>query len=1511
MDNIREYIVDQVMQNHLDKKQGARFLQELDERPASKAKDIAVIGMAGRFPKADSLAAFWDLLVNGEDCIGPYPMDRRQYVNPYVAGELGVAADQIEYYDGGYLSHIFDFDAEAFHIAPGEAKLIDPQQRILLQETEKALQDAGYTKEQVNGSCTGVYIGCSQSDYGRLIPVTEPSAVAGNLASVLASRISYFYNFTGPSLVIDTSCSSSLVALAQACRDLYEGRIHMAVVGGVNLNLFPVKLDTYGLRTEAPDYRCKAFDESADGIGSGEGCGVVILKSMTSAKAQNDHIYAVVKGAAVNSDGKTSGITAPNPLAQQNLIMSAWKDAGIRPDDVTYIEAHGTGTPIGDPIEIQGIDGAFKQCASPNHRCAVGSVKTNIGHLDSAAGIASFIKTALMLHNGFLPKSLHFRRFSPLVDASTLSIRVQTKGEPWRTQSGRLIAGVSAFGLSGTNCHVVLENIADNGAPTPLAVPLSRSDSRRPREIVYNYIPRSATEKKEAPVEGYSAFADTLRFGESIMQTSGAAGNVEKQDMLDRYAVSLIVEYLQSQGLELDHPRTMEDIRKKAAVTEQYRRLFDYMLGVLIQRHIAVSDQETVCLSAEYRHVPAQELLESAVRQLPDNHGEFLLLRHCMEAYPEILSGKTNALRVLYPKGNNDLIHQYVRDHHPLADSVQLVGKRAVAQYIDRMKNQPLKILEIGAGAGIFTQQVLPLLAGLDLEYHFTDISNGYLVDARERFREYPFVQYHLLDINEEPAAPLAGSMDLVIGLNVVHTVADVTAALRNIGDYLRKDGMLFLVEDVNDAVWTTLVWGLTDGWWTFHDLSLRQCSPLMSIEKWKRALSEAGFTDAVSLPSDQRLFPEVDNALIAAQKSAAYDPRRDLHDAVWLETPLKKSAADALEGRWLIFHTNGDIGRCVDDLLMHRGVDTIAVEPAAAYEEVAPKRKYRVRPNNALDIGRLLVDLCLDKEPVTGILYMWGLENGRDDAQVWTDSLLGFYHLVREISRLQNRLIPVTLVTDRAMHVLDSDTDIQPEKAALWGFSRVVSQEYPLLQCGCMDIETHKDSLYAARAIVEEAAVPISERVYSVAYRGQKRLVQHIVPPSAQESPDGYWVRDEDVILLAGGMGYVGLHLCLTIASAVRHPTFILVGRTTLPGREEWPSLLETLPQDAKLRYQIEAIQAIEQRGAVVVAMAGDVTDKEALSDICALVRREYGRIDGVFNCVMQVYRKRVSELTANELYTAVSAKIQSVINLDEVTGEDALRYFVMLSSVSSVFGGAGRSDCAAANMVQDVYTYVRRRRRANQYTLALSLPGLAQDKPDSEEPFPIMSAAELDAAFRRIMVLRSPFILFEHLEEQRLTRLQSLLRVPIDFTASSLSAQPVPPAHNEVGGAAESAQAPAGAGYSDNIPEEIRRIWLAVLGYGDVDENEDFFNVGGDSLMAIKLLDGIKETFGLDLDVSVIFTYPSLRSFTDYVMQQLAPNSASASRGDDLSDLLDLVQTGTVSVDLAIQRLSDQKDE
>ena len=1518
MDNIREYIVDQVLQNHLDKKQGARYLQELDDRSASIVKDIAVIGMAGRFPKAESLAAFWDLLVNGEDCIGPYPMDRQRYVNPYVAGELGIAADQIEYYDGGYLSRIFDFDAESFHIAPGEAKVIDPQQRILLQEAAKALLDAGYTREQVNGSSTGVYIGCSQSDYGRLIPVTEPSAVAGNLASILASRISYFYNFTGPSLVIDTSCSSSLVALVQACRDLYEGRIHMAVVGGVNLNLFPVKLDTYGVRTEAPDCRCKAFDEMADGIGSGEGCGVVILKTLTLAKAQNNRIYAVVKGASVNNDGKTSGITVPNPIAQQNLIMSAWKDAGIRPDDVSYIEAHGTGTPIGDPIEIQGIDGAFKQCAARNHRCAVGSVKTNIGHLDSASGIASFIKTALMLHNRFLPKSLHFHRFSPLVDTDALSLYIQTEGEPWRTQSGRLIAGVSAFGLSGTNCHVVLENIADNGTPTQREIPVSGADSRRPLEIVYDYTPHgtacrlnSTAEGEKTPIGGYSAFADTLRFGESIMQTSRVTGNVEKQDLLDRYAVSLIVEYLQSQGIVLEYPCTMEDIRKQAAVTEQYRRLFDYMVGVLIQRHIVVSDRDTICLSTDYRHTPAQELLESAVRQLPDDHGEFLLLRYCLEAYPEILSGKTNALRVLYPKGNNDLIHQYVRDHHPLADSIQLVGKQAVAQYVNRMKNRPLKILEIGAGAGIFTQQVLPLLVGLDVEYYFTDISNGYLVDARERFRKYPFVQYHVLDINEKPAISLAGSMDLVIGLNVVHTVADVTTALSNIGDYLQKDGMLVLVEDVSDAVWTTLVWGLTDGWWTFHDVSLRHCSPLMSIEKWKKALSDSGYTDAVSLPSDQRLFPEVDNALIAARKSDAYDPWKDLHDAVWLETPLKKSTTYALDGRWIVFRTNGDIGRCVDNLLMNRGVDTIAVEPAAVYEEVVPQRQYRVRPNNALDMGHLLAGLCLDKKPVSGILYMWGLENGHEDTQTWSDSLLGFYHLVREISHLQNRLIPVTLVTDRAVHALDTDTGIQPEKAALWGFSRVVSQEYPLLQCGCMDVETHIDSISAARVIVEEAAVPISERAYTVAYRGQTRLVQHIVPLSAQESTDGSWVRDGDVILLAGGMGYVGLHLCLTIASAVRNPTFILVGRTMLPRREEWPSLLETLPQNEKLRYQIEAIQAIEQRGAAVVTMVGDVTDKETLSDICELVRRKYGRINGVLNCVMQVYRKSVSELTAGELYTAVSAKIQSVMNLDEVTEEDAPRFFVMLSSVSSVFGGAGRSDCAAANMVQDVYTYVRRRRRADQYTLALSLPGLAQDKPDLEEPFPIMSAAEFDAAFRRIMVLRNPFILFEDLEEQRLTRLQSLLRVPIDFRASATCARPVSPALTESDGAAKSEQAPVGTGYSDKIPEKIRRIWLEVLGYSDIDENEDFFNVGGDSLMAIKLLDSIKDTFGLDLDVSVIFTYPSLHSFTDYVKQQFAPQIVPSSCVDELADLLDLVQTGTMSVDLAVQRLSDKKDE
>lgn len=412
-----------------------------------KDSDIAVIGMACKYAMAEDYEVFWANLCNGVDAVRELPNMRRY--NAGIRTEREVKA--------AYLERIDEFDPRYFHISPGEAKVMDPQQRIFLQVVTQALQDAGYSKEQMYGTNTGVYIGARESEYANIVQQTDPITISGNLSSLVAGRISYVYNLTGPSMVIDTACSSSLLAVHQAIQGLLVGDCDMAIAGGINLYLKMADENIFEAGIASPKGKTRAFDESADGTGGGEGAGAVLLKPMRQAILDGDHIYAVIKGSAVNSDGHSNGITAPNSKAQTDLIIKAWKQAGITPESVSYIETHGTGTRLGDPIEVEGITNAFRQFTKRKQFCAIGSVKSNVGHLDMAAGIAGFIKTVLVVSRKVIPPSLHFLEPNSHIDFIDSPVYVNVELSKCSSNGGKMRAGVSSFGLSGTNCHIVLE----------------------------------------------------------------------------------------------------------------------------------------------------------------------------------------------------------------------------------------------------------------------------------------------------------------------------------------------------------------------------------------------------------------------------------------------------------------------------------------------------------------------------------------------------------------------------------------------------------------------------------------------------------------------------------------------------------------------------------------------------------------------------------------------------------------------------------------------------------------------------------------------------------------------------------------------------------------------------------------------------------------------------------------------------------------------------------------------
>jgi acyl transferase domain-containing protein/NADP-dependent 3-hydroxy acid dehydrogenase YdfG len=453
-------------------------LEEMQAKVArlegARTEPLAVIGLGCRFPGgAVDPAAFWRLLRDGVDAVTEVPRDRWD-VDAYYDRDVSTPGRTATRW-GAFIEHVDRFDAAFFGISPREAIAMDPQHRLLLEVTWEALESAGQAPDRLGGSRTGVYVGIASGDYAqRLLAAADSGRLdayyaSGNAHSMAAGRLSYLLGLQGPSLTVDTACSSSLVAVHLACQSLRSGECRMAVAGGVHLTLSPENTIAFSkARMLAADGRCKTFDAAADGFSEGEGCGIVVLKRLSDALADGDRVLAVVRGSAVNQDGPSAGLTAPSGPAQEAVIREALANGGVAPEDVAYVEAHGTGTSLGDPIEIRAIASVLAAHRSPERRLLLGSVKTNVGHLEAAAGVAGLIKVVLALQHGEIPPHLHFRTPNPHVAWSELAVDVVGTARPWPVAPR--VAGLSSFGFSGTNAHVILE-AATAAAPVTPSLP--------------------------------------------------------------------------------------------------------------------------------------------------------------------------------------------------------------------------------------------------------------------------------------------------------------------------------------------------------------------------------------------------------------------------------------------------------------------------------------------------------------------------------------------------------------------------------------------------------------------------------------------------------------------------------------------------------------------------------------------------------------------------------------------------------------------------------------------------------------------------------------------------------------------------------------------------------------------------------------------------------------------------------------------------------------------------------
>ncbi|ADO72990.1 Putative type I polyketide synthase [Stigmatella aurantiaca DW4/3-1] len=517
-----------------------RAKEQLEANERQRTEPIAVVGLACRFPGgANDLEGYWRLLERGVDAVREIPPGRVP-ADPAFPQTVSSAA---------LLDDVERFDAEFFGISAREAERLDPQQRLLLEVTWEALEVAGHAPNGLSGSRTGVYVGIGSPDYLRRILRCNPSDIdgqsfTGSLASVAAGRLAYILGLQGPCMAIDTACSSSLVALHQACMSLRNGESDLALAGGVNLILSPESSYVLGqLKALSPDGRCKTFDARANGYVRGEGCGMVVLKRLTDAQRDGDHIWALVRGSAINQDGRSAGLTAPNLLAQQALLRQALRNARVEPEQIGYVETHGTGTPLGDPIEIEALTAVLGKPRADGSACVLGAVKTNIGHLEAAAGVASLIKAILAFKHQAIPPNLHFRALNPRITLTGTPFVMSDGRQPWRAGSKPRLAEISSFGISGTNAAVILE---EPPAPAPATVSSDRTHhvltlSARSPQALGHVVANAAKHLRTAEPASLRDFCFTSRSGRAhfAYRAAFAASSVEQlQGMLDEWVAN-------------------------------------------------------------------------------------------------------------------------------------------------------------------------------------------------------------------------------------------------------------------------------------------------------------------------------------------------------------------------------------------------------------------------------------------------------------------------------------------------------------------------------------------------------------------------------------------------------------------------------------------------------------------------------------------------------------------------------------------------------------------------------------------------------------------------------------------------------------------------------------------------------------------------------------------------------------------------------------------------------------
>ncbi|WP_079094290.1 phthiocerol type I polyketide synthase PpsB [Mycobacterium tuberculosis] len=1462
------------------------------------AEPVAVVGIGCRFPgDVDGPESFWDFLVAGRNAISTVPADRWDAEAFYHPDPLTPGRMTTKW--GGFVPDVAGFDAEFFGITPREAAAMDPQQRMLLEVAWEALEHAGIPPDSLGGTRTAVMMGVYFNEYQSMLAASPQNVDAysgtGNAHSITVGRISYLLGLRGPAVAVDTACSSSLVAVHLACQSLRLRETDLALAGGVSITLRPetqIAISAWGLLS--PQGRCAAFDAAADGFVRGEGAGVVVLKRLTDAVRDGDQVLAVVRGSAVNQDGRSNGVTAPNTAAQCDVIADALRSGDVAPDSVNYVEAHGTGTVLGDPIEFEALAATY---GHGGDACALGAVKTNIGHLEAAAGIAGFIKATLAVQRATIPPNLHFSQWNPAIDAASTRFFVPTQNSPWPTAEGPRRAAVSSFGLGGTNAHVIIEQGSelapvseggeDTGVSTLVVTGKTAQRMAATAQVLADWMEGPGAEVAVADVahtvnhhRARQATFGTVVARDRAQAIAGlralaagqhAPGVVSHQDGSPGPGTVFVYSGRGSQWAGMGRQLLADEPAFAAAVAE-LEPVFVEQAGFSLRDVIATGKElvgiEQIQLGLIGMQLTLTELWRSYGVQ-PD-----LVIGHSMgEVAAAVVAG------ALTPAEGLRVTATRARLMAPLSGQggMALLGLDAAAtealiadypQVTVGIYNSPRQTVIAGP-----TEQIDELIARVRAQNRFASRVNievaphNPAMDALQ-----PAMRSELADLT--PRTPTIGIISTTYADLHTQPVFDAEHWATNMRNPVRFQQAIASAGSGADGAYHTfieisahplLTQAIAD---TLEDAHrpTKSAAKYLSIGTLQRDADDT-VTFRTNLYTADIAHPPHTCPPPEPHPTIPTTPWQHTHH--WIATTHPSTAApeDPGSNKVVVNGQSTSESRALEDWCHQLAWP---IRPAVSADPPSTAAWLVVADNELChELARAAdsrVDslsppaLAAGSDPAALLDALRGVDNVLYAPPVPGELLdiESAYQVFHATRRLAAAMVassataispPKLFIMTRNAQPISEGDRANPGHAVLWGLGRSLALEHPEIWGGIIDLDDSMPAELAVRHVLTAAHGTDGED--QVVYRSGARHVPRLQRRTLPGKP--VTLNADASQLVIGATGNIGPHLIRQLAR---------MGAKTIVAMARKPGALD------------ELTQCLAATGTDLIAVAADATDPAAMQTLFDRFGTELPPLEGIYLAAFAGRPALLSEMTDDDVTTMFRPKLDALALLHRRSLKSPVRHFVLFSSVSGLLGSRWLAHYTATSAFLDSFAGARRtmglpatvvdwglwksladvQKDATQISAESGLQPMADEVAIGALPL-VMNP---DAAVATVVVAADwPLLAAAYRTRGALRIVDDLLPAPED----------VGKGESEFRTSLRSCPAEK---RRDMLFDHVGALAATVMGMPPtepLDPSAGFFQLGMDSLMSVTLQRALSESLGEFLPASVVFDYPTVYSLTDYL--------------------------------------------